>query len=65
MAGIGDPLVDLAWALIFHPGPEGTIHLGTSKEPTFAVDALPDRRQLIERYAQPLRPRDVASIELV
>jgi aminoglycoside phosphotransferase (APT) family kinase protein len=51
MAGIGDPLVDLAWALIFHPGPEGTIHLGTSKEPSFAVDGLPDRRQLIDRYA--------------
>ena len=23
MASIGDPLVDLAWALIFHPGPGG------------------------------------------
>ena len=51
MAGIGDPLVDLAWALIFHPGPDGTIHLGTSKDPKFAVDALPDRDQLIARYA--------------
>ena len=52
MAGIGDPLVDLAWALIFHPGPDGTIHLGVSKEPTFAVEWLPDRRQLVDRYAQ-------------
>jgi aminoglycoside phosphotransferase (APT) family kinase protein len=51
MAGIGDPLVDLAWALIFHPGPDGTIRLGTSKDPRFAVDSLPDRRQLIDRYA--------------
>jgi aminoglycoside phosphotransferase (APT) family kinase protein len=51
MAGIGDPLVDLAWALIFHPGPDGTIHLGTTKDPKFAVEALPDRRQLVERYA--------------
>jgi aminoglycoside phosphotransferase (APT) family kinase protein len=51
MAGIGDPLVDLAWALIFHPGPDGTIHLGTSKDPKFAVEALPDRDQLIARYA--------------
>jgi aminoglycoside phosphotransferase (APT) family kinase protein len=50
MAGIGDPLVDLAWALIFHPGPEGTIHLGTSKDPRFAVDHLPGRRELIARY---------------
>jgi aminoglycoside phosphotransferase (APT) family kinase protein len=52
MAGIGDPLVDLAWALIFHPGPDGTIHLGVSKEPTFALGSLPDRRQLVDRYAQ-------------
>ena len=51
MAGIGDPLVDLAWAMIFHPGPDGTIHLGMSKDPTFAVESLPDRRQLIDRYA--------------
>ncbi|MDQ1477958.1 MAG: hypothetical protein QOE62_3187, partial [Actinomycetota bacterium] len=29
MASIGDPLIDLAWALIFHPGPDGTMPLGT------------------------------------
>jgi aminoglycoside phosphotransferase (APT) family kinase protein len=52
MAAIGDPLVDLAWALIFHPGPEGTMRLGMTNAPTFAVDALPDRAQLVERYAQ-------------
>jgi len=51
MAGIGDPLVDLAWALIFHPGPDGTIHLGTSRDPKFTVEALPARDQLIARYA--------------
>ena len=61
MAGIGDPLVDLAWALIFHPGPEGTIHLGTSKDPKFSVDALPNRHQLIERYAT-TSGRDTAAI---
>src|SRR5258708_6539011 len=61
MAGIGDPLVDLAWALIFHPGPSGTIHLGVTKEPKFAIDALPDRRPLIERYA-PKSGRDTASL---
>src|SRR5438552_5821284 len=61
MAGIGDPLVDLAWALIFHPGPDGTIHLGVTKEPKFAIEALPDRRQLIERYAQ-RSGRDTAAI---
>jgi aminoglycoside phosphotransferase (APT) family kinase protein len=51
MALIGDPLVDLAWALIFHPGPEGTMPLGVAKEPRFARDRLPSRGQLIERYA--------------
>jgi aminoglycoside phosphotransferase (APT) family kinase protein len=51
MAGIGDPVVDLAWALIFHPGPEGTLRLGMAKEPRFDVSHLPDRRALIERYA--------------
>jgi len=61
MAGIGDPLVDLAWALIFHPGPDGTIHLGTSKDPKFAVDVLPGRDQLIARYAHQ-SGRDTAPI---
>ena len=51
MAAIGDPLVDLAWALIFHPGPEGTVHLGMTKEPTFAVEHLASREQLVARYA--------------
>ncbi|MCU1428070.1 MAG: hypothetical protein JWL83_2070 [Actinomycetia bacterium] len=50
MASIGDPLIDLAWALIFHPGPEGTMRLGMAKEPTFDVARLPDRAALIERY---------------
>jgi aminoglycoside phosphotransferase (APT) family kinase protein len=51
MASIGDPLVDLAWALIFHPGPEGTMRLGMAKEPRFAADTLPDRAALLARYA--------------
>ncbi len=51
MAAIGDPLIDLAWALIFHPGPEGTMPLGMTREPIFAVDSLPDRARLVERYA--------------
>ena len=41
MASIGDPLVDLAWALIFHPGPGGTMPLGMAGEPRFALDHLP------------------------
>lgn len=52
MAAIGDPLVDLAWALIFHPGPEGTMRLGMAREPRFSTNHLPDRRALIERYAE-------------
>jgi aminoglycoside phosphotransferase (APT) family kinase protein len=50
MAAIGDPLVDLAWALIFHPGPEGTMRLGLAKEPTISVAHLPGRAELVERY---------------
>ncbi|HUE59825.1 MAG TPA: phosphotransferase family protein [Acidimicrobiales bacterium] len=51
MAAVGDPLVDLAWALIFHPGPEGTMPLGRAKEPAFSLEHLPDRSALIERYS--------------
>jgi aminoglycoside phosphotransferase (APT) family kinase protein len=50
MAGIGDPLVDLAWALIFHPR-EGTMPLGVARPPSFALDRLPSSRALIDRYA--------------
>ena len=51
MAAVGDPLVDLAWALIFHPGPEGTMPLGRVKDPAFSLEHLPDRSALIERYS--------------
>ena len=51
MAAIGDPLVDLAWAMIFHPGPDGTMRLGMARQPRFAVEHLPDRASLVERYA--------------
>jgi len=61
MAAIGDPLIDLAWALIFHPGPEGTMPLGRTKDPKFEIDELPDRRRLIERYAE-ASGRDTGSI---
>jgi hypothetical protein len=42
----------MARALIFHPGPDGTVYLGMTREPTFAVDLLPTRAQLAERYAK-------------
>jgi len=50
MASIGDPLVDLAWALIFHP--TGTMPLGVRNESPFARDRLPSEATLIDRYSQ-------------
>jgi aminoglycoside phosphotransferase (APT) family kinase protein len=61
MAAIGDPLVDLAWALIFHPGPEGTMRLGMGQQPTFSVEHLPSKGQLIERYGA-ASGRDTAAL---
>jgi aminoglycoside phosphotransferase (APT) family kinase protein len=61
MASIGDPLVDLAWALIFHPGPGGTMPLGMAGEPRFALDHLPAVPSLIDRYAE-RSGRDIANI---
>lgn len=60
MASIGDPLVDLAWALIFHPS-EGLMKLGTAKAPTFVADGLPTIDELVERYAAG-SGRDTANI---
>jgi aminoglycoside phosphotransferase (APT) family kinase protein len=50
MSSIGDPLVDLAWSMIFHPGPQGTIPLGMSSEPTFTPDFVPSVADLVDRY---------------
>lgn len=61
MASIGDPLVDLAWAMIFHPGPEGTMRLGMAKQPTFAQEHLPSRDALVARYAA-ASGRDVSDL---
>ncbi len=60
MAGIGAPLVDLAWALIFHPR-EGTMPLGMGRHPGFALEGVPSRQDLIDRYAS-RSGRDVATI---
>jgi len=51
MATIGDPLVDLAWAMIFHPGPGATMALGMAGPETFAAESLPPADALIDRYA--------------
>jgi len=62
MASIGDPLIDLAWALIFHPGPEGTMPLGVAASPGFDRSRMPTRASLIERYAD-RSGRDVGAID--
>ncbi len=50
MASIGDPLVDLAWAMIFHPGSEGTMPLGVATTPAFDRAGLPSAAALVARY---------------
>ena len=52
MASIGDPLIDLAWAMIFHPGREGTIPLGVAASPGLDRSHMPTRSLLIARYAE-------------
>ena len=51
MASIGDPLVDVAWAMIFHPVPGQPMSLGTGGEHSFDVSMVPEAETLLERYA--------------
>jgi aminoglycoside phosphotransferase (APT) family kinase protein len=62
MATIGDPLVDLAWALIFHPTPGSTMPLGVQGPHAFAVEHLPSADAMVERYAA-RTGRDVSAID--
>ncbi len=62
MASIADPLIDLAWAMIFHPGPEGTIPLGVAASPAFDRSQMPARSMLQARYAE-RSDRDVGGID--
>jgi aminoglycoside phosphotransferase (APT) family kinase protein len=62
MASIGDPLVDLAWAMIFHPGPEGTMPLGVASAPAFDRTRMPSRASLVARYGE-RSGRDVSRID--
>ncbi len=62
MASIGDPLVDLAWAMIFHPGPEGTMPLGVAAPPAFDRTVLPSAAALVARYGE-RTGRDVSRID--
>lgn len=52
MCSIGDPLVDLAWALIFHPEPGTAMGLGMHGTNAFDLAHLPPREALVERYAE-------------
>jgi aminoglycoside phosphotransferase (APT) family kinase protein len=51
MASIGDPLVDVAWAMIFHPEPGKPMSLGGSGDRAFDLDLVPSQATLLERYA--------------
>jgi aminoglycoside phosphotransferase (APT) family kinase protein len=62
MASIGDPLVDLAWAMIFHPGPEGTMPLGVAGDHGFDRSLVPTRASLVDRYRE-RSGRDVGGID--
>ncbi len=52
MTTVGDPLIDLAWAMIFWPEPGNPIALGSPDSPRgIDRDHCQAPRQLIERYA--------------
>ena len=61
MASIGDPLVDLAWALIFHPEPGATMPLGVRGDHAFSLDAMPSGDAMVARYAE-RSGRDVSAM---
>lgn len=63
MAGVGDPLVDLAWALIFLPQEGNPLALGAAGQPGgFRLAGLPTEAALVERYAA-RTGRDVAALD--
>lgn len=63
MASVGDPLVDLAWALIFCPEEGNVLALGAAGQPGgFLVDAVPTHDELIQRYVE-ATGRDVSALD--
>ncbi len=52
MASIGDPLVDVAWAMIFHPERGKPMSLGGSGDRAFDLDLVPSQESLLRRYAE-------------
>lgn len=63
MASIGDPLVDLAWALIFLPQEGNPLALGAAGQPGgFRLAGLPTEAELVARYAE-RTGRDVSALD--
>lgn len=63
MASIGDPLVDLAWALIFLPQEGNPLALGAAGQAGgFELAGLPSEAELVERYAE-RTGRDVSALD--
>ena len=63
MASVGDPLVDLAWTLIFYPSVENPLALGMGRTGgNFLVDSLPTPVEIVERYAK-ATGRDVSRLD--
>ena len=63
MAAIGDPLVDLAWALIFLPQEGNPLALGAAGQPGgFRLAGLPTEAELVARYVE-RTGRDVAALD--
>lgn len=63
MAGVGDPLVDLAWALIFLPQEGNPLALGAAGQPGgFQLAGLPSEAALVARYAE-RTGRDVSALD--
>jgi aminoglycoside phosphotransferase (APT) family kinase protein len=63
MAGVGDPLVDLAWALIFLPQEGNPLALGAAGQPGgYRLAGLPTESELVERYAEQTG-RDVSALD--
>jgi len=63
MAAIGDPLVDLAWALIFLPQEGNPLALGNAGRPGgFRLAGLPSEAELVASYAARMG-RDVSALD--
>lgn len=62
MASVGDPLVDLCWMLVFHPGEGGIMPLAVAGEHRFDRAAVPTAEEVVVRYAE-RSGRDVSAID--